>query len=263
MTGGMAHAYGVPGPDEVTYNAEVAASNPGHDYKQQVLAALELRPGQTVLDVGCGPGTDLLDLARAVTASGAVIGVDIEPSMVDEATRRVADTPWVDVRLGEAGALPVAERSVDRARADRMVQHVADPAAVFAEFRRVLRPGGLACVAEPDWDSLLVDPGDLATNRSYNRFICSSIVRNPIVGRQLARLAHEAGLEVCDVLTAAPTFRDFGLADKILGLSRNTERAVRAGQLERAAGERWLAELAAGPFLATSLLFIAVVRRPA
>ncbi|HVW41204.1 MAG TPA: methyltransferase domain-containing protein [Amycolatopsis sp.] len=258
----MADTFGVPRPDKVTYYGQVAGSSAGRGYKQQVLAALDLRPGQTVLDVGCGPGTDLADMAEAVTESGSVIGVDVEAAMVEEAGRRLADRPWVEVRLGDAHALPVPDASVDRARADRMVQHVADPAGVFAEFRRVLRPGGLACVAEPDWDSLVIDPGDVETNRAFNRFVCSTMVRNATVGRQLARLARHARLEVCDVVTAAPVFRDFALADKILGLSRNTERAVRAGQLDRAAGERWLAELSAGPFLATSVLFMAVVRRP-
>lgn len=259
----MADAYGVPGPNKVTYYGQVAGSSAGRGYKQQVLAALDLRPGHTVLDVGCGPGTDLADMAEAVTESGTVIGVDVEPSMVEEANRRLADTPWAEVRRGDAQALPVPDQSVDRARADRMIQHVADPAGVFTEFGRVLRPAGVACVAEPDWDSLVIDPGDVETNRAFNRFVCSTIVRNATVGRQLARLAHHAGLEVCDVVTAAPVFRDFDLADKILGLSRNTERAIRAGQLDRAAGERWLAEMSAGPFLATSMLFIVVVRRPA
>lgn len=257
----VADAYGVPGPDKVTYYGEVAGSSAGR-YKQQVLAAMDLRPGQTVLDVGCGPGTDLADMAAAVTGSGAVIGVDVEQAMVDEANRRVAETPWVEARVGDAHALPIGDAGVDRARADRVVQHVADPAGVFAEFRRVLRPGGVACVAEPDWDSLLVDPGDVETNRAFNRFVCSTIVRNANVGRQLARLAHDAGLEVSDVITVAPVFRDFDVADKILGLSRNTERAIRAGQLDRDAGQRWLAELVAGPFLATTMLFIAVARRP-
>ncbi|MFL6144407.1 MAG: methyltransferase domain-containing protein [Labedaea sp.] len=259
----MADSYGVQGPDKLTYYAQVAASSAGRDYKQQVLAALDLRPGQTVLDVGCGPGTDLIDMADAVTGSGAVVGVDIEPSMVAEARRRLAHRPWVEVRVGDAHALPIADQSVDRARADRMIQHVADPAGVFAELRRVLRPSGMACVAEPDWDSLVIDPGDVETNRAFNRFVCSTMVRNATVGRQLARLADHAGLDVCDVRTAAPVFRDFDLADKILGLSRNTERAIRAGQLDRAEGERWLAQLSAGPFLATSVLFLAVLRRPA
>lgn len=263
LAGVMAENYGVRGPDKVDYYAQVAASDAGRDYKRWVLTALDLRPGHTMVDIGCGPGTDLVDMADAVTSSGAVIGVDIEDRMVEQARSRLADRPWADVRVGDAHALPVPDASVDRARADRMVQHVADPAGVFAEIHRVLRPGGVACVAEPDWDSLLVDPGDPATNRAFNRFVCAEIVRNATVGRQLARLAEGAGLEVCDVHVASPVWRDFAVADKLLGLSRNTERGIRAGQLDRAAGERWLAELVAGPFLATTALFIAVVRRPA
>lgn len=249
-------------PDRLTYYAQVAASDQGRDYKRQVLAALDLRPGQTVLDVGCGPGTDLADMAELVTETGAVLGVDMESSMVEEAGRRLADIPWVEVRTGDAHRLPIPDRSVDRAHADRMIQHVADPATVFTEFYRVLRPGGLACVAEPDWDTLVVDPGDVATNRAFNGFVCAEMVRNATVGRQLPRLAEQAGLEVCDVIAATPLFRDFALADRILGLSRNTERAVRAGRLNREAGRQWLTELAAGPFLATSMVFIAVLRRP-
>ncbi|WP_244194822.1 methyltransferase domain-containing protein [Amycolatopsis echigonensis] len=189
--------------------------------------------------------------------------MDTEPGMVEEAGRRTSGTPQISVRLGDAQALPLADASVDRARADRMVQHVADPAAVFAELHRVLRPGGLACVAEPDWDSLVVDPGERSTNRAFNRFVCSTMVRNATVGRSLARLALEAGLEVLDVSVAAPVFRDFGAADKILGLSRNAERAVRAGQLDRAAADAWLAALAAGPFLAASMVFVGVFVKPA
>ncbi|GAA1028640.1 MULTISPECIES: methyltransferase domain-containing protein [Amycolatopsis] len=253
--------FGVPRPDKIDYYAQVAEA--GRDYKRQVLAALDLRPGLTVLDVGCGPGTDLPAMAEAVGSSGAVLGVDTEPAMVEEAGRRVAGTPRISVRLGDAHALPLAESSVDRVRADRMVQHVADPAAVFAELHRVLRPGGLACVAEPDWDSLVVDPGELSTNRAFNRFVCSTMVRNATVGRSLPRLALGAGFEVLDVSVATPVFRDFEAADKILGLSRNTERAVRAGHLDRAAGEQWLAALASGPFLAASMVFIGVFAKPA
>ncbi|MGV9294207.1 methyltransferase domain-containing protein [Amycolatopsis sp. NPDC003676] len=253
--------FGVPRPDKIDYYAQVAEA--GRDYKRQVLAALDLRPGLSVLDVGCGPGTDLPAMAEAVGSAGTVLGVDTEPAMVEEAGRRVSGTPQTSVRLGDAHALPLAESSVDRARADRMVQHVADPAAVFAELHRVLRPGGLACVAEPDWDSLVVDPGELSTNRAFNRFVCSTMVRNATVGRSLPRLASGAGFEVLDVSVAAPVFRNFEAADKILGLSRNTERAVRAGQLDRTAGEQWLAALAAGPFLASSMVFIGVFAKPA
>jgi hypothetical protein len=58
-------------------------------------------------------------------------------------------------------------------------------------------------------------------------------------------------------------FHDFALADRILGLSRNTERAIRADRLDRATGTRRPAEISAGPFLASSPVFLTVVRGPA
>lgn len=245
--------------DLIGYLSDVAESEPGRDYKRRMLAALELRPGHTVLDIGCGPGTDLGALA---TEAGGVIGVDVDPAMVAEARRRHAGRPAIEVRLVDAHELPVDERAVDRARADRMVQHVADPAGVFAELRRVLRPGGLACVTEPDWDTLAVDPGELETNRAFNRFVCDTVVRNATIGRQLPRLAERAGLTVRSVAAESPLFRDFEPADKILGLRRNAERAVAAGYLDRVAATEWIAALAGGPFLATCQLFIAVLEAP-
>jgi ubiquinone/menaquinone biosynthesis C-methylase UbiE len=258
----MAEDFGVGGPEKIGYYGQVAESTAGRDYKRELLAALDLRPGLTVVDVGCGPGTDLAAMAALVADTGTVIGVDLAEPMVAEARRRTAGLPGVEVRQGDAHALPLDAASVDRVRADRMVQHVADPAGVFAEFRRVLRPGGLACVAEPDWDTLVVDPGDVETTRAFNRFVCSTMVRNATVGRQLPGLAERAGLRVLAVRPTAPVFRDFALADKILGLSRNAERAVRAGQLDRDAADRWIAGMREGPFLATSLLFTIVAQAP-
>ncbi|WP_226899627.1 methyltransferase domain-containing protein [Nonomuraea phyllanthi] len=72
-------------PDPIAYLDQVAASTAGRDYKQQVLELLDLHPGQTVLDIGCGPGTDLAAMATAVAPAGQVIGVDRDPVMIAEA----------------------------------------------------------------------------------------------------------------------------------------------------------------------------------
>src|SRR2546429_1738444 len=89
-------------PDPIEYLDQTAASPVGSAYKRDLLIALELRPGHAVLDLGCGPGTDLADLAAAVTESGPVIGVDLNPSMIDEARRRLAAWPNVRLRVGDA-----------------------------------------------------------------------------------------------------------------------------------------------------------------
>jgi ubiquinone/menaquinone biosynthesis C-methylase UbiE len=255
----MANALGVPSPDKAEYMDTVAAV--AADYKQQLLDLLRLEPGLKVLDLGCGPGADLQAMADAVGASGQVVGVDIDPKMVEAASARFHDQPHVEVQFGDGHALSFEDATFDRARMDRALQHVAEPAAVLAELLRVLKPGGLLRIGEPDWDSLVVD-GDLEMNRAFNRFVCSTMVRNATVGRQLARLARAAGFEVEEVRTASPVFHDFAQADKIFAFSRNTERAIRAGAIERADGERWLAELRSGDFLAAPLMFLLAARKP-
>ncbi|MFC5053819.1 methyltransferase domain-containing protein [Saccharothrix xinjiangensis] len=240
-------------PDPIAYLDLVAET--GRDYKQRLLDVLDLRLGHTALDVGCGPGTDLPSLAAR---AGSVIGVDLDPAMVAEARRRTAGT-GVEVVGGDAQALPLAGSSVDRARVDRVLHQVDSPRRVLAELGRVLRPGGLAVLAQPDWETLAVDPGPVAVNLAFNRFVCDRVVRHPSVGRQLVRLAGEAGLTAVSVEATAPVLRDFAVADELLGLTRNADRAARAGRLSRAAARGWLDDLAAGPFLATFTLFSVVV----
>lgn len=246
-------------PDPIAYMdaaASVAVDVAG-DYKRRLLTALDVRAGHTVLDIGCGPGTDL----RALVATGAdVIGVDRDPAMLAEARRRV---PGADLRAGDADTLPLAARSVDRARTDRVLQHVADPAAVIGEAFRVLRPGGLLGMAEPDWDTLTVAADDVETSRGFARFTASR-VRNSTIGRQLPRLAVRAGFEVRSVEAVPVVFRDFATADQILGLTRNCARAVEAAQLRDEVATAWLAGLTdpRDPFLAAFTCYLVTAVGP-
>lgn len=243
--------------DAIGYLDAVARHDTARAYKQRLLSALDVWRRHTVLDVGCGPGTDLVDLAA--TGAEWVIGVDADPVMVAAARERTEEHPAVAVHLGDAADLPLADAVVDRARLDRVLHQVASPAAVLAELRRVLRPDGIAVVAQPDWDSITVDPGDVRVNRVVREFVCERVVPGGTVGREVARLAARAGFEV-DLHVTAPAIRDFAAADEILGLRRNADRAVRAGELAPDVARRWLRELGTTPFLATFLLFTAVLR---
>lgn len=243
-------------PDPIRYLDDAAASAPGREYKQRLLAQLALRPGQAVLDVGCGPGTDLPGLAEAVTTTGSVIGVDHDPAMVAEARRRLGSYDQVEVREGDAHALPVADATVDRARADRLLQHLADPAAAVRELARVLCGGGIVGLAEPDWYTLAVDDEDLGTSHAFTRFVAGK-VRNGAIGRQLVRLMTGAGLTAAAVNAAPIVFRDFAAAEQILGLRRNAARAVAAGTISDERAGQWLDRLSHGSFFATFTFFTA------
>jgi len=264
----MALPAGAPRPDPIAYMTEVGASDSGRGVRERVLAALDLCPGQTVLDVGCGPGVNLPDLAAGVASHGLVLGIDHSPEMAGEAHRRwLASGPGTAGRVvvlqGDDHALPLAGATADRARCDRVLQHVRDPAAAIAELRRVARPGAVLTLAEPDWGTLAIDAPDLAASTAFTRFTCDKVVRHARLGRQLARLADGAGWAVRSVEPLTLLFGDFPQADRVLGLTRNAARAVTAGYLGHDAAAGWLASLAQGPFLAAGTMFLVTAEAPA
>ncbi|GIF23287.1 ubiquinone/menaquinone biosynthesis C-methylase UbiE [Actinoplanes tereljensis] len=235
--------------DQIEYMDIAATTAVGRYYKQRFLSALDLMPGHTVIDVGCGPGTDLGRLADVVGPSGSVIGVDHDRRMLAEAGRRYANRPHIELRLGDMRRLPLPDACVDRARTDRVMQHVADPAAAIVQLRRVLRPGGVLGMAEPDWDTLTVADQDVEISRRFSRFVAER-VRNTTIGRDVVRLAAAAGFKISAVQAIAVVFRDFATADQILGLQRNSARAVEAGALPERDTREWLERLPTAPFLA-------------
>jgi ubiquinone/menaquinone biosynthesis C-methylase UbiE len=114
--------------------------------------ALELlgaRTGERVLEIGFGPGVDVLRLSRLVGASGNVAGVDVSREMVRHArsrNRAGVASGNVDLRLAAATELPFADASFDAVCATNSAQFWLDLDRGFQEIRRVLRPGGRAIV---------------------------------------------------------------------------------------------------------------------
>ncbi len=106
--------------------------------------------GETVLDLGCGAGSDLLIAAQMTGPAGRAIGIDMTTSMLDRA-RASAEAMGLDnVELHESliEALPLEDESVDVVISNGVIDLVPDKEAVFAEIDRVLRPGGRVQLAD-------------------------------------------------------------------------------------------------------------------
>lgn len=256
----MSTAFELSPPDD--YLMRLAASDLGRGYKALATAQLDLHDGLDVLDLGCGPGADLLAYAKAVGPTGSVLGLDHDADAVARARARVGGLTTVRVEEADVHRLDLASDSVDRAHTDRVLQHVAHPGLVLAETFRVLRPGGRAVLAEPDWGTLVVDGPDAATSDAYGRFVVEQVVRNGRIGRRLTGLAERTGFTVERVVPVTAVFRDVREADRVLGLARVARRAVEAGYLRERAGARWTEHLATQPFFASVTLFVVVADRP-
>lgn len=138
-------------PDEAV-NTSFGCGNP--------LAFSEVKEGQTVLDLGCGAGLDLILAAERVGSAGHVIGVDGSHEMLRLAEKHIAlaeTADVIDLRHGLLEALPVEDHSVDWVISNCVVNLSGDKPKVFSEIQRVLKPGGHVVIADlvaeelPEW----------------------------------------------------------------------------------------------------------------
>ncbi|MFI5755036.1 methyltransferase domain-containing protein [Streptomyces sp. NPDC051569] len=174
----------------------------------------ELRPGQDVLDVGCGPGTITADLA-ALVAPGTVTAVDASASVLD-AAREAATTAGVDnVRFAVADvhALDFPDDSFDVVHAHQVLQHVGDPAHALREMRRVCRPGGVVAARDADYGAFtwFPDVPALADWRALYQRVARAGGGEPDAGRRLLSWARQAGFTE---ITATAATWCFAAADE-------------------------------------------------
>jgi ubiquinone/menaquinone biosynthesis C-methylase UbiE len=120
-----------------------------------------LAAGQRLLDVGCGPGTITLDLARRV-APGEVVGIDAAADVIEaaEAARIEQGVDGVTFSVGDVYALDAEDGSFDVVHAHQVLQHLTEPVVALAEMRRVLRSDGLLAVRDSDYAAFVWAPDD-------------------------------------------------------------------------------------------------------
>src|SRR5579871_4994205 len=120
-------------PDFINYLDTVSHLDIIQAYKRESFALLALNPGDSILDIGCGAGTDTLELARMVGATGHVTGLDLRAEMIAEARARSGDS-GVDYVVGDATCLGFEDNTFDACRADRVLHMMPEPDKALAEM---------------------------------------------------------------------------------------------------------------------------------
>jgi SAM-dependent methyltransferase len=200
---------------------------------------LDVPAGAHVLEIGSGLG--LLAVAVASTAADVLVeGVDIAPAQIAAAVRH----PRVHYRQGDAHALEFPDASFDLVYARYLLEHVAMPAAVLGEMRRVVRPGGTVAVCENDVSLIRFDPPCPAFERAWDSFVRyqASLGGDGAIGRRLYRLFHEAGLGGIE-LSLQPEVHWYGSVGfeawvrNIIGNLQSARRGLDAAALDAAVAE--------------------------
>jgi SAM-dependent methyltransferase len=233
---------------------------------QRSMDALDLQPGERLLDVGCGTGVFLPAAAEAVGSGGRVVGLDHSEPFLREARTRVTEQGLesvVSLVLGDAHSLPFEDDAFDAAHTERVLMHLADPDAAIRELRRVVRPGGRLVCAEIHARGAAIDHPDHELLERLTQ--AASQMRNPWMGLELRRRFVSAGLEdvriqavinVEDTLDPVEAIEFRGLV-KELGESGTVDLAAAEAAVDTMvdASER-------GMHCGYALMFIAVGRVP-
>ena len=216
---------------------------------EPLIAPARVGPGQVVVDFGCGPGHLAIELARRVGPEGRIIALDVNREFLERTRARAERAGLADrvtTELLEKERLPLTDSAVDRVVCKNVLEYVPDPATTVAEFRRVLRPGGIAHVSDSDWGALIVEP--LAPERVERIMSAAGVAfRTPRIGRSLYGLFRAAGFQdvSVQVLTSVdtlgrmrPVISNLATYARASGRADESELEAFLGDVERAVEEQ-------------------------
>jgi SAM-dependent methyltransferase len=191
---GRTHSYRMEGLDADAELARLAAQvRLVRGMESDFLDRVGLAPHHVLLDLGCGPGFFSAWARRERVPAGRVIGVDVDPKLLDIARGHGSGAEFL---LGSAVRIPLPDACVDVAYARFLFQHLDRPLDALAELRRVTRPGGVVALVDTDDGGLVVHPAPpcLGELLEASRIAQAARGGDRLVGRKLKSLLVEAGL---------------------------------------------------------------------
>jgi SAM-dependent methyltransferase len=205
-------------------------------YKQRLQELLHAEAGGLFLEVGAGTG----DAAAALRSryGAEVVAVDSSLTMIAQA--RLRGLPHAAVADGHR--LPFGACRFDGAWADRVLQHVTDPLQVLDELLRVVRPGGQVALADPDYDTQVLDIDDQELARRVLRFRADVALRHGSLAHRHAGLLAARGLNDITVEARTLVVRDPSAADNVMGLRTWAHTAATRGYLDPMDADRFVAQ---------------------
>ena len=161
------------------------------DLRRYIFQRTGMEGAARILEVGCGTGAILAELTMAT--HGSLFGLDISHDYLIMARRNI---PGIPLTAGDAHVLPYPTATFDIVLCHFLLLWVADPLQVVGEIARITRPGGaVLALAEPDYGGRIDHPPELAKLGEWQREALLNQGADPLLGRKLGAIFHQAGLQ--------------------------------------------------------------------
>lgn len=191
-----------------------------------------------VLDLGCGTGVVVRQLAEALHPSSVLHGADISAELLGEAQRLTPNHRITWDHLS-AGPLPYADGTFDAITMHTLLSHVPDPSYVLSEAKRVLKRDGCLIVFDADHAGTTYNQPDYEMTRRVDHLLTSAMATHPDICRQLPRLLKMAGYEL--LAHDSAVISECGKGDYWLASVRGFERLIPTiGALSPEEAESWV-----------------------
>lgn len=188
-------------------------------------ATAHLKPGEVVVDLGCGGGIDVLLAAKKVGPTGQAIGIDMTPEMLDRAKANAAKVGATNAEfhLAKMEAMPLPANTVDCLISNCVLNLAADKAVVFREMFRVLKPGGRVAVS----DIALKKPLPAEIEASVNAYV--GCIAGALLIADYVRLLTAAGFTGVQVLDSGKDLNAYAKVENQSGCCSPAMEAAPGG----------------------------------
>jgi ubiquinone/menaquinone biosynthesis C-methylase UbiE len=183
------------------------------DVKERCYELMNLRPGDRILDTGCGLGLDLQRLQHQGVPRIDAVGVDLRYDLFKSAWR-AAEKQGAKFAAADCESLPFADNTFDTVWANRLLQHVRDPIAALVEIKRVAKSDGRAVLADSDHTSAAI----LCNGKAYGQRLMdfrAGTIRNGAAGRMLIAWCEQAALRPTRAEVIGINIENLGLARRM------------------------------------------------
>ncbi|UTW64165.1 methyltransferase domain-containing protein [bacterium SCSIO 12741] len=195
-----------------------------------------------ILELGCGTGSDALQLAQFLGDQYHMTGVDHDPSLLAHGREAAiqAGIQNLDFMEGSAENLPFEENHFQGIRAERLIQHLPNPAQVFKEIHRTLKEDGKVVLVETDWSGLTVYNSDLKTERKFVDFLTHKQVNFGLASREIGLLLHNQGFRNIQWVVKPFVIHQLEAANKYIMFDKMLMSATNEGFLTEDERSRYL-----------------------